>query len=674
MMQEENKSNSIVWYKHVMVSFFYVAIFLVCLGMTALSSPYQYTVPIKSAQREFNNSDDPYFFIHLSDVHVSEYHNKNVENYKKAIQWIYNAQADDVVVSGDLVDNWERKWFLKSSKQNQEDHKLYVQITKDFAKHLKNLVDISGNHDEFGLISYDSPQHEFLDYSSFYHKRKNITYEDFTVTTHDLNDNFVLLLINCAVYPTSRALVDLFVDSSTELLDRIEDAFEELQKKNKQIIVVTHFPAGWWMPRRSSNGKTFEEMFQQYDAVLLTGHVHPTNYNFVHIADNVEIVASDLKIHDHLGMVTFDNGNFIFHQFDLKDELKAVVTNPPSYKHLARQTIFNLKTMPIRLLVWSNKEEEIFVDIDDLNKKQKMIPVRKIKENITLYELNCTLEEEGYHTLNFSGFYSDTLEFYNGETLPSFKEETGSRYNLFFSIPKAYNVFIFILLITIFPFNIESFFPTIQKKADELLNTMYTEEMPWKMFFFYLFCGPLITRWKIQKVHKSLCWTLLVIALSPYFVPVFVQNLDGHIGIVTIYGYSNSGISRLSIYGPFFRIIHMASVLWPLIILTGFLSCCLHKREWTKAYIIDIACVFIGIGESLFVVVYRIPESTDYLLALSSPLFTYEYLLMIPLILVEWNNRKKLDNINRLTSKDDNIMEEMKIEEKMANKLNNLAV
>ena len=257
------------------------------------------------------------------------------------------------------------------------------------------------------------------------------------------------------VYPYTQALIDTKIFISTEILDRLEEILEEYNNKGKKLILITHHPVHSIISEKSSKGRKYEDIIGYYNiSAVLCGHLHPSEYWVLHFNKNIQIIGSDL--YKKIQIFSVDNGNIVYTQFTLKDNITAVVTNPQPIKLLSRQSLFYSENVPIRMLVWSNNtNEDIFISGDVEGKLQ---PVRIIKENLTLYEYNATLPK-GKHTIHFSGFYNGDLEFFNGDVLESYTESIGNFYRFFIHIPDIYYGVIIIFVIILFPINIESYFP-----------------------------------------------------------------------------------------------------------------------------------------------------------------------------------------------------------------------
>ena len=644
----------IVGYKHILATYTWPLVLFSIVIVFPFLTPYQATTLIHSNSRSFHHNNNPFYFVHLSDVHVSKDKPKLVQKYNQAINWTKSTSAKHVIITGDLVDNWQRHHLYKRASQNINDHQAYFDSTFNFSKTIDLLVDISGNHDEFDVYSFDSPNHRILNYSTFYHKMEIVSYENFTILPYELTDEITILLINPVTYPYTLGLIDNWIQVPVEFMDRLEKHLNELQKTNKTIILAAHHPLSTWISVRSSHGHDYQYMLNNYNiSAVFAGHLHLPRYFAVHHKENIEFISSDLYSHNVMGLVTYDNGNFVYNEFKLGDELKAVVTNPQPWTQLSRYSTFNSKDIPIRLLVWSNNTFENITVSGDA--EGIMIPVRTIEENVTLYELNASFEY-GYHNLKFSGFYKGELKFFNGNILPGYIEPRGNFDNLFIWIPNVYYPVFIILFIILFPFNIESFFPSFQKIMNDVFEWLHNEEKSIKSILSDMFLGFFITRWKIQKVSPVIRWTLFVLLFSIYFVPVYIQVIEGHYGFVSFYGYTNGGHTTKTAWGPFFRLMHVFFVIWPSTNLVAFLSMYITKNDWTKAYIADIFFIcFSAVGCFGFTLL-KMSESTYLYFSITSPLLILEFFITIPLAILERRLRKarqfRYSNLNENTEND----------------------
>ena len=627
------KDKKVNGFKHILVSYFWVISILISILVMVFLKPWHTTQPIYSLDNEFDTEEVPQIFGHVTDIHISTYHPKNSELLEKVFRFFKSGQIGKILMGGDLVDNWIELFTHKKATQNTNDHSMYKNITQKMVNHGNTLIDIAGNHDEFNVYSFNSTNNMFKNFSSFYSKFENLTFDEFLVMNYELDDKTILVCVNPFYYPAGMPLLDLFLYPTKEILDKIEDSIIKAIETGKNVLLMNHWPAYSWYDVRSSRGHTFREMHQIYPlAMTLSGHTHPRHAYTHHHNTTLEIVASDLKQHHHMGVITIDNDMPIYHQFSPDDKLKAMVTYPVPLIQLNRRCSFKSTEVPIRVVVYSNKTNEQIIVRGDFN---GTIPFKKqICENISLYELKVNFTK-GKNTIWFSGYFDEELTFYVGEKLPPYREELGNQYNFFKSIPNNYFFAVFVLGIITFPIPFENFIPILKTFKESCISWLYSTEMTVWQFILCLPFGFLISRWTLQMQRIWVRIALFATISFPYFLPVFIQVIEGHYGIVTIFGYQNGGHNTPHIWGPLFRIIHTIFVITPLVNFANMLSLYKSKKDWIPSFIVDFCTLFGSFLLSIFFCWWKVSESTTLILALTSPLLILSFLLYIILLLFE---------------------------------------
>ena len=620
-------------FKHLLVSYFWIFSILISILVMVFLKPWHNTEIIHSLNNPFDTEEIPQVFGFVTDVHISVYRPEHTKLLEKVFNFYQSGQIQKILVGGDLVDNWMRSPVQKRAAQNPSDHAIYSNITTKLTNHGNLLIDIAGNHDEFDVYSFNSSNNMFRTFSSFYKNFENLTYDEFLVLSYDLDNKTIVLCVNPFYYPAGMPLLDLFLYPSVEILDKIESKIQEAINTSKNVILMNHWPAYSWYNVRSSLGHTFREMHQIYPfSMTLAGHTHPKHAYTHHHNTTLEIVASDLKQHKHMGVISIDNNMPIYHEFKPDDELKALVTYPIPYVQLNRRCSFNSTEVPIRVIVYSNQTDEKIIVSGDF---KGIIPFKtQISENISLYELNVNFTK-GHHTIHFSGYFNEDLTFYVGDELPSYKEELGNQYNFFKAIPNNYFFAIVVLGIITFPIPFENFIPFLKNFKENCVSWLYTSDMTVWQFFLCLPFGFLISRWTLQNQRIWIRIALFATISFPYFIPVFIQVIEGHYGIVTIFGYQNGGHNTPHIWGPLFRIIHTLFVIAPLVNFANMLALYKTKKDWICSFIVDFCTLFGSFILAIFLCWWKISESTTLVLALTSPLLILAFLLYIILLLFE---------------------------------------
>lgn len=605
------------WYTSIL----FLAIYLV------LREPHHFTDPCPSATRPFNSSKNPTYFVHITDVHISHKQGRNNRNFMNALEFSKKSKTNTLINTGDLVDNWKfHGKVVKESSQNLRDQEIYQKLSKDTGPLISLYVDQSGNHDLFDVYSFGSKKMHFLKYSNYYLNLSNITYEKYLVSTVTAED-CIFVIINPQLFPPSRALTDLFVYPNRKNLDTIENAIINACKTNLSVVVLNHFPIDQWFSVKSSLGHSFKDMISIYDiSIALDGHTHPSIFHPQHHGTSLEVIGSDTKQHNNLGIVTIDNGNINYAAFKCNNDPKAVVTYPISYDVASRQTVFNNQKIDIRVLAFTEEPVKIYAD------GHLMEFDRLVKPGVSLYHYENTFPF-GMNTIEFTGYFDNRLTFYVGDILPSHYEFLGNLYNLFFSVHPIF-ILLMISFITItFPIPFELKYERIKRFAHDKLTWIFNGHST--VLQFILNCtifGPLIVRWRFNRMPLYVRVTMFLVIFLPYVCPVVVQTIDGHLGILTIYGYYNGGHNTPTIWGPIFSLIHMWFEVAPITIFSSMLAL---SSYWTNWFILDFMFLFLGLAVCFGFTYFKLSEATKIVFWASNPLFVLCPIALL-LMLVIW--------------------------------------
>ncbi|EAY14781.1 hypothetical protein TVAG_219620 [Trichomonas vaginalis G3] len=329
-------------------------------------------------------------------------------------------------------------------------------------------------------------------------KNKIHQLEDFVASEHVSND-VLFLILNPYDFPRPRALLDVYLLPSKEMLDIVEQKIIQIQEdyKNKSIVIITHYPVNQFGSSKSGSGRTFEQMTSEYNIPLvITGHKHPKNLMPQHHDMSLEIICSDIRDNHHIGILTNDNRNFFYHQYSIYERPTFVVTYPIDAKQLSMNTMFNKNDIDVRCLVFSDSENETIT----CNGKPLSFQ-RHIKEGVSLYHREMRFEN-GFSTLNFSkSNESYSYEIFVGDEMPSYYEVIGDEHEIY-KYPLYVLIFIYIILFIItFPVNVEKHFGSLQNYANKSLYYLYNRNKDYRILdhLFYISQGFLLTRWQLLR-------------------------------------------------------------------------------------------------------------------------------------------------------------------------------
>ena len=614
--------HSLYQLKYFLSQYVWVAILGVAIIAMIFQTPHHTTEEISSAQRKtpFNSSEDPSYFVHLTDVHVNSLKQEQTSHYQQALKVIEELNPQMVITTGDLVDNWGTNPVWKYSKQYPPDHVLYKNLTHPVAEKIPLFLDHVGNHDEFALSSFTSENHEFLNYSYYYsHIQKDPSYDDFVLTTYANGDD-AYIIVNPINYPAPHALFDFFAHLPREGLDRIQNEIEKTRNMYKRRILFVHWPAYLWDDSKSSAGKTYRQIIEDSDLdMVISGHTHPETAVPQHHKQTLEVIGSDSITHKSMGIVTYDNGLTTYHRWCSYEPKKFVITYPCPKDQLSKKVIFNENEISVRALVFDNGEDNVEINVDgDL--KGKMQFVRRLTENTSLYSISGTFSN-GEHKLVFSGYDNESLEFYIGERMPPYYEKLNNFYNQFKTAYKAMFIFLPFVVIILFPVPIESYIKPLNDFMNNSLRWFY---IPWSMNFFYsifnILFGFFTIRWRILKLKLWIRIVLFVFCLLPFVCPYSAMAMDGLLGNTNFLGYYGGGNLYINIWGQIFTAVFIGTSTLPASIAA---SCISVSQSFHIIFIFDILVCIACLAIALYFMNTYLTEAVGTLYAnLSSFLFS----------------------------------------------------
>ena len=574
---------------------------LCVFGIILLIPDKNQVLAVDSATRTFNNSADPTIFGVCADVHVEELQDKHTQAFIKALDFAASMSIDTFVVAGDVVENWKKATLGRIPTQRLDQFKLYKQIVDDHSQAFKYYFDIAGNHDLFSVWSYDSPKHYYRQYSgSLPNLPGHENYSVFRVHSYETPE-FAFVMLNPFLFPMTPANVDFWARVDDEMLDAFE---AELNKHiDREVIVFTHFPIHWWRntsnPQRCSRIKDILDKSNAH--MVVTGHRHPAQTVPQHHGRALEILASDIIVHQNMGFITFDNGCAVFHTVNLNNELpKGFVTNPVPFEQITKKSVFNEQDLTIRVIAIT-EDDSIQIDAKIDNKPSGSLKFERVlRPNTSLWTLSTHLPN-GKHTLQLSGFMSENVEFFIGEKRESYSEPTYALNFLFIGGP-ACALFLWIVLIPLlFPFE----FDFILKKTNVVNDWLvgHSTESHW---LGVTLGSPWMVRSRLQKLPMLLRLLIFIGCLAPLAFPSVFFTVEGHIGFVNIYGFRITG-QQFDVWGLVTALVYHLFVTFPSVVLGSAIG---FSFPWKNIVILDIVWAFAGtVGSLLFANIFVVQMS-----------------------------------------------------------------
>ncbi|XP_017772189.1 PREDICTED: transmembrane protein 62-like [Nicrophorus vespilloides] len=336
-----------------------------------------YTVADQTREKQFSprralpqitdSNDNLIWFLQISDIHISMFREKSrVTEFSEFCQITLDVIKPTVVLAtGDLTDATDSDNI--GSHQNKGDWEFYKQVLKEANVLNKTIwLDIRGNHDTFNVISLESPQNFFTNYSIqgkenprsyLYQIEKNGILYSFLGVDACLKSgprrpfNFVGLLYNQEI------------DEIKLLIEKVKES------KSEHTIWFGHFPTSCVLSQSDGIRSLLGSLKQ--GTVYVCGHLHTLVSNMYTLQNDgfLELELGDWKNNRRYRLMAIDHGFISFTDVGHREWPVVLITNPkdalfviPEKENL--ESIAN--STHIRVLVFSvSKITEVQVNIDE---------------------------------------------------------------------------------------------------------------------------------------------------------------------------------------------------------------------------------------------------------------------------------------------------------------------
>lgn len=372
----------------------------------ALTFEYQWvksTGVIQSRSSPFKPLRPPTWFLHVSDVHLRESLESTYNTTRQKLTKALNVfQPRKLVITGDLVDSYWDKTLTHFRGQKREDWELYQRLLDELNL---NPVQVAGNHDIYGVLSWDSSEN-FANGIVFNESNRIVGRVPF--------DDYEFVTINPYIYPTPplSLLWNLFTGSKEKRV--IEEAVESTEK-DASLVLIGHHPAKMWFDWLSG----FLSKTQKI-RMYLSGHLHPPQPKFLHHGNVLEVVGTALKKTNQVGLVTIDNGEFVYHQMDLSKEKYGVLTYPvPDFQKTGHSSFTDVTE--IRALAFG---DNVTLMVDGGPHLQgKLNCSVELEKSVHLCVLPLSDVLSGEVTMKLNGDWDGTVTFTVGDEVGPLKEK-----------------------------------------------------------------------------------------------------------------------------------------------------------------------------------------------------------------------------------------------------------
>ena len=491
----------------------------------------------------FEFTDDPIILIHTTDLHISTRNKEKIDGSTLFMMSLLKYNPDIILLTGDYVDNIKKGEEL--GLQNLDDWKIYNETIRSFL-YEKNVsvIDVSGNHDQWAVDSFDSEENNFLD-NSFVYNRTNVKKEsDFFLRKFKLNINtteMTFILLNEYSFPVYRSPYGLEPHITKKQLDLLENTINSLEEK--EIFILSHYPVdrGWLL--KSRNGHTFQEIVSNEKVyAIFTGHEHPSNTRIIHHGEKGGLeyctpAAFDSK---RAGLITLDNGNLVYHEVHIPyygNKPLFFMTYPIPNEQLTSHHIFNINNFDIRVISYY-PDNTIKLKIEgDIN--GELTYDHTLNNGAFLYKYNVNNLKNGeykIHIYDEVGIGCDiNTEFIIGEKYKGKKEKYIGKINFFLALKFLLIPFFIFLLIISFPFFPHLNFNIVKNIEGSIENNESNININKVLIYIDLIVlSPFFLRLRIQSTNQTklvLRIAIFIAFIYPLIFPVhFMQSIKGKIG------------------------------------------------------------------------------------------------------------------------------------------------
>ena len=521
--------------------------FLFILGFIlfiAYIIPEYHSKKIFTSKKSLVFDRDPIIFIHSTDIHISINRKERTDGSTIFMMSLIKYNPDLFLLTGDYVDNFKAGQRLGG--QNLEEWKIYnITIRTLLIKKGFKVLDVSGNHDQFGVDEFNSKENNYLDYSFSFNRTNTNNESEFFIRKMNININNInltFLLINDYRYPVHRPPYSVEQYTTINQLDLLEKIINSL--KEKEIFILSHFPVDRAWLLKSSNGNSFEDLVSNEKVyALFTGHEHPKEVKIIHHSSKggLEYCTPSAFDKKKAGLITLDNGNLIYHEVYIPYYGKKplfFLTYPTPNEQITSHHYFNINNFYIRVIAYIS-DVNIKIKIEgDIN--GYLVYDHKLKNGALLFKFHVNNLNDGKYNIHIydeNGLGCDiNTEFTIGEKYEGKREKFIHQISFLLIARFLIIPFFFFLLIIVFPFFPSLNISKVKIIEESIENQLYkTNELSKILIYIYLIIlSPFFLRLRLQttpEIKKILRYALFIAFIYPLILPIhFIQSINGKIG------------------------------------------------------------------------------------------------------------------------------------------------
>jgi len=543
--------------------------------------PEYHSKKIFTSKKGLEFNQDPIIFIHTTDIHISINRKERTDGSSIFMMSLIEYNPDLFLLTGDYVDNVKQGQRLGC--QNLEEWKIYnITIRGLLIKKGFKVLEVSGNHEQWGVDEVNSKENNYLDYSFTFNRTNTNNESDFFIRkiyVNISNINLTFLLLNDYRYPVYRPPYGVEQHTTIKQLDLLEKTMNSLQEK--EIFILSHYPVDRAWLLKSSNGSSFEEIISNEKVyALFTGHEHPKEVKIIHHSSKggLEYCTPSAFDKKKAGLITLDNGNLIYHEVYIPfygSKPLFFLTYPTPNEQISSHHFFSLNNFDIRVIAYvSNINIKIKIE-GDIN--GFLVYDHKLKNGALLFKYQVNNLKEGkyhIHIYDENGLGCNiNTEFTIGEKYYGQKEKYIQKVRFLLTRRFLIIPFFIFLFIVVFPF-----FPSVNISKVKIIeesieNQLYKikELRPISQYIYLIILSPFFLRLRLQttsQIKKILRYALFIAFIYPLILPIhFMQNINGKIGYSFFVFVVLDGKANYQHWSLQFTFIYYATTLFSFILL-----------------------------------------------------------------------------------------------------------
>ncbi|XP_029050433.2 transmembrane protein 62-like [Osmia bicornis bicornis] len=347
------------------------------------------------------SSDHLIWFLQISDIHISIFQDPlRITELKEFCNITVGTIKPPVVLaSGDLTDAKTKDKM--GSKQILEEWQYYKRILDDTEVNKRTLwLDVRGNHDNFNVVSLESRENYYYNYSIQGKKHPR----SYMYTINIGTELYTFIAIDACLKPGPRRPFNFVGVLDEREIRSIHELMNKSQESNADYIMwFGHYPTSCILSQSSTGIRNVIGRYKESMAYLC-GHYHmlggiaPNMYTLQQ-AGFLELELADWKDNRIYRLGAIDHGQFSFIDVKHKEWPVVLITNPKHalYMMPRKENLMSImKSTYIRILAFSIAPIKIVeVRLDD----SAWSKCEHVNGPLYVLKWNSTEYSDGIHTI-----------------------------------------------------------------------------------------------------------------------------------------------------------------------------------------------------------------------------------------------------------------------------------